>query len=305
MIRCVISKINAFTFGVLLVGALSCNRPNNPSLLIHAGAGQRYSLDEIAKVFQLGNPDIEMDFSYKGSGYFLADLTASREGDIYMPGEEFYVLQAVEKGFISNYDPEKETCAYFVTVIITPKGNPANVVSLADFARPGVRVGLGDPRSCSIGLWQEKIFRNAEIWDAVQKNATMSARCIPELGNACLLKAIDATIVWTSTAVLYLKHIEIIPMPREHRGVVRLPVGQLNFSRYSSEAQKLKQFILSDEAKQIFHSYAYCIDTTKVDEDIEWLIKAAAVAKDPRAPITEQTAGHLVKEVSRQRKSKM
>jgi molybdate transport system substrate-binding protein len=295
----------AFALTAMLSVFACCHKSNKASLLIHAGAGQRYALDEIAEVFQRKNPDIAIDFSYKGSGYFLADLTASREGDIYMPGEEFYVLQAVEKGFISNYNPETEACAWFITVIITPAGNPANITSLEDFARSGVRVGLGDPRSCSIGLWQEKIFKKAGIWEAVRKNASMSARCIPELGNACMLKAIDATVVWATTAALYLKHVEIIPMRPEHRGLVRLPAAVLNFSHYPKETQILKDFILSDEAKKVFHSYAYCIDTNKIDEDVEWLIKAAAIAKDPSAPITEQTVGHLVKEVGRQRKSKM
>jgi hypothetical protein len=33
-----------------------------------------------------------VDFSYKGSGYFIADISASRMGDLYMPGEEYYLV---------------------------------------------------------------------------------------------------------------------------------------------------------------------------------------------------------------------
>ncbi|MBN1959398.1 MAG: hypothetical protein JW841_00500, partial [Deltaproteobacteria bacterium] len=67
---------------------------NKPAILFHAGAGQRSSLDEIAVIFAERNPDIKIDFSYKGSGYFIADITASKMGDLYMPGEEYYLLQA-------------------------------------------------------------------------------------------------------------------------------------------------------------------------------------------------------------------
>ncbi len=273
-------------------------------LLFYAGAGIRSSLDEIAEVFQQRNPDIHVDFSYKGSGFFLADMTISKEGDLYMPGEEYYLLQAVKKGFVADYNPKTDMPVYFITVIITPKGNPKNIKSVLDFAKPGVRVGLADPQAAAIGLWHEKIFTKAGIWEKVKKNATMDAKCIAELGNACQLKAIDATIVWASSALLYLKDVEIIPIDPEYRGLIKLPIAVLKFSKYPKEAKKLKDFILSDEGKAIFHSHAYCIDTNKVDEDTKWLLEAVKVARDPSLAITEQTVGCLVKEVKRQRETK-
>lgn len=273
-------------------------------LLFHAGAGQRSSLDEIAQVFQQRHPDVKVDFSYKGSGYFLADVTLSQEGDLYMPGEEYYLLQAADREFIADYNPETDIAAYFVPVIITPKGNPQNVRSVSDFAKPGIRVGLGDPKACAIGIWHENIFQKAGILEKVKKNTTMEAKCIPELGNACQLKAIDATIVWATTAVLYLKDIEIIPLEPEYLELIGLPVAVLKFSQYPEEAKKLKEFILSDEGKGIFHSHAYCIDPTQIDEDMKWLVEACMVSKDTSISVSEQTVGHLVKEVKRSRETR-
>jgi molybdate transport system substrate-binding protein len=63
-------------------------------ILFHAGLGQRGALNEIKVVFEKRNPDIKVNFSYKGSGYFIADITRSRQGDLFMPGEEFYLMQA-------------------------------------------------------------------------------------------------------------------------------------------------------------------------------------------------------------------
>jgi len=103
------------------------------SLLFHAGLGQRGALNEIKGVFEKSHPDIKVNFSYKGSGYFIADITRSKQGDLFMPGEEFYLLQAVERGFLTDYNPETDIPAYFVTVIITPAGNPGNIKSIEDF----------------------------------------------------------------------------------------------------------------------------------------------------------------------------
>lgn len=309
--------------GLLLLGAFALAvlpgcKAKAPPLLFHAGAGQRSSLDEIAAVFSARNPGARIDFSYKGSGYFIADIAASKMGDLYMPGEEYYLLQAVERGFITDYSPSTDIAAHFITVIITPKGNPQGVRTIADFARPGLRIGLADPEAAAIGLWQEKTFKRAGIWEQVKKNATMFAKCIPELGNATQLGAVDATIVWATTAVLYLKDIEIVPIEPAYRGLIRLPVAVLTFSKQPELARKLKAFILSEEGRSIFHSHAYGIEVGPTDAegfsadggeatalDMKWLVEAARVAKDPALPVSPATVGHLVKEVTRQRKTKL
>jgi molybdate transport system substrate-binding protein len=303
---------------VIVLASIPACKPKVLPLLFHAGAGQRSSLDEIAAVFSARNPGARVDFSYKGSGYFLADLAASKLGDLYMPGEEYYLQQAVERGFIASYSPSTDIAAHFITVIITPRGNPQGVKTIQDFARPGLRVGLADPEAAAIGLWQEKTFKRAGIWDQVKKNATMFAKCIPELGNATQLGAIDATIVWATTAVLYLKDIDIVPIEPRYRGLIRLPVAVLAFSKQPALARKLKAFILSEEGRAIFHSHAYGIEVGPLDsegfsaddgrataEDMRWLVEAARVAKDASIPASPATVGHLVKEVARQRKTKL
>lgn len=303
---------------LLAVAMIFCAAPSfggDKELLFHAGVGQRSSLNEIKTHWEKMHPDQKVNFSYKGSGYFIADITRSRQGDLFMPGEEFYLLQAVERGFVNNYNPKTDIPAYFVTVIITPKGNPKNIKKIEDFARPGVRVGLGNPRSCAIGIWHEKTFKKAGIWDKVKENATLSAKCIPELGNAAQHKAIDATIVWATTAVLYLRDVEIIPIEHKYRGIVRLPVGTLKFARHKKEAEQLKSFILSKEGREIFHSHAYAIKPNipvdkqsfaldgTTDEDMKYLVNAARAVKDNNYPVNSKTVGDLIGEVQRQRKT--
>jgi molybdate transport system substrate-binding protein len=313
-----VSPASTLLLCTLLFAALPACKSKARPLLFHAGAGQRSSLDEIAALFSARNPGARIDFSYKGSGYFLADLTASKMGDLYMPGEEYYLKQAALRGFITDYSPSTDIAAHFITVIITPKGNPKGVKTIQDFARSGLRVGLADPEAAAIGFWQEKTFKKAGLWEQVKKNATMFAKCIPELGNATQLGAVDATIVWATTAVLYLKDIEIVPIEPKYRGLVRLPVAVLAFSKQPELARKLKAFILSDEGRAIFHSHAYGIEVGPRDaegfsaddgrataEDMKWLVEAARVAKDASIPVSQATVGHLVKEVTRQRKTKL
>ncbi len=299
---------------LLLIPCAQCKREQ--TLLFHAGVGQRSSLREVQQKFQKIHPDVRVNFSFKGSGYFLADLSRSQEGDLFMPGEEFYVLQAAERGFVTDYDPNRDIAAYFITVILTPRGNPKQIRGIEDFARPDVRVGLGNPRSCAIGVEHEKVFKKAGILEEVRKNASFSAKCIPELGNAAQHNLIDATIVWATTAVLYLRDCEVLPLPHRYRAVVRLPVATLAFSKHPRAAVSLKNFMLSDQGKEIFLRHAYAVGSIPRDKDgfqaaedravdqlMQWLMNAAAAVKDPSRKTGQEEVGPLGGEVTRQRKT--
>jgi len=313
-------KYTAAVLGALaLVVACSGCGKKEKVMLFHAGAGQRSSLLDIKDVFERRHPDVCINFSFKGSGYFIADIQRSKEGDLYLPGEEFYVLQAFERGFLEPYDPEKDVTAHFMPVIMTPKGNPKNVRKVADFARPGVRVSLANPKSAAIGIWHQKIFKKAGIWEQVQKNQVQSPKCAPEVLAGVQHAVVDAAIMWSTTAVLALRDIEIIPIEPNYRGFVKLPIGVVRppYCKHPKLAEQLKNFILSEEGKAIFRSHAYVIDPGPLDEDgfcadggkasaedCKWIIEAARVCKDESLPVNEQTCGYLVKEVQRQRQTK-
>jgi len=201
-----------------------------------------------------------------------------------------------------------------MTVITTPIGNPANIQSIKDFARPGVRVCLGNPTACAIGIWHEKTFKRAGIWEGVQKNQAQSAKCIAEVLTSVQNRIVDAAVMWSSTAVLALRDVEIIPIEPEYRGFVRLPVAVTSFARHPKLANQLKEFILSEEGAYIFETHAYVTDPGPLDEDgfctdggaasdryARWLVNAAAEAKDVDEPIDEELVGSLVIEVERQR----
>lgn len=309
-------KVFCCCLSALMFVAAGCG-DGGDRMLFHSGVGQRSSLNDVKDAFLATHPNASINFSFKGSGYFIADITRSHEGDLYMPGEEFYLLQAVERGYVTDYDPETDIAAYFMVVIVTPKGNPANIRKLEDFARPGVRVGLGNPKACAIGIWDEKTFTKAGIWEQVKKNQVQSAKCIAEAASTVQHREVEAALVWSSTAVLYLRDIEIIPIEPKYRGFVRLPVAVLKFTKHPKLARELKEFILSEEGEKIFRSHAYvtrpgpldeqgfCLDGGKASaEDCAWLVKAAEVCKDESMPVNAETCGHLLGEVQRQRRTR-
>jgi molybdate transport system substrate-binding protein len=209
-------------------------------------------MDEIATVFQR-KTGARVDLAYSGAQMLLGQLVASRSGDLYMPGEAFWVDQAAKKGFVEH----TRTVAYFVPVLMVPKGNPGHIKELKDMARPGVRVAIGHPEALAVGPVTKRILQRAGIWEAVQPNVVMQAGCIPELANAVAMKAAEVGILWDASVYQVKDHVEAIPIPAKYNEVAEVLSAALSVSEHPAEARALVDYLASDEAKAIFTKHGF------------------------------------------------
>ena len=226
------------------------------TLTVHAGAGIRPPLDELGEMFQR-QTGIRVDYSYKGSGCLLADICFSQTGDVYIPGELFYVQQARSRGFIG----QERVVAEMSTVIIAQRGNPRNIQSLRDLSRSGLRVGLGDPQAVAAGRAAVEALDNAGVRVAVQENVVMTALNVIELGNAVKLRHLDGAIVWDATAALFGDQVASVSMPAAHRVDCPIPVATLTFAENPREAVQFMNFLASEEGARVFLKHGYGVPT--------------------------------------------
>jgi len=248
--------ILAAIIGVLLIYR---SGQSGATLLVHAGAGIRPPLDKLGEMFQK-ETGVRVDYSYKGSGCLLADICLSKKGDVYIPGETFYMQQAKGKKFITK----DRIVAGMTTVLIVQKGNPKKIRGLKDLSRPGLRLGMGDWEAVAAGKAAREALTRAGVFKEVQKNLVMSALNVIELGNAVKLGHLDAAIVWDATAALYKKtEMETISLPDEHRVYSPIPVGVLTFSKHPKEAERFMNFLASDSAAKVFQEYGYSVSKKK------------------------------------------
>lgn len=243
----------------VIVGRVGFEPVNGPSpadaervLLVPCGAGLQPAMDEIGEVY-FHRTGTRVDFSYAGAGMLLASLNSTRRGDLYIPGESFYVDLARERGFIAE---EKPVC-YFLPVIAVQKGNPKQIRSLQDLTRPGLRIAIGDPEALAVGPVTQRILSRAGVRDAVQRNVTMQAGCIPELANAISMRTVDAGIVWDAVAAQHAKNADAVPIEARYNEVAQVLVTTLTCSKRPEEARRLMDFIASEEAAAIFHKHGF------------------------------------------------
>lgn len=226
---------------------------NGTPLFIYAGAAFRPPLEEMGREFER-RYGVPIRFNFTGSNCLLAQIILSRQGDLFLPGEEFYVRQAQKRGYVLK----SEVIGYFIPVILVRKGNPKGIRSLADLAKPGVKVGLGDPKACAIGEVSEAILRKNGLTKAVHKNVVLRAMTAPELANALRLGGIDACINWDAIANYPWVRpvVEVIPIPPEQNVITANPLAILKTSRNKAAAEKFLQFALT-EGQRILRRHGF------------------------------------------------
>jgi molybdate transport system substrate-binding protein len=229
------------------------------TVLLYAGAGLRHAMADIADAFT-ARTGIKVQTDYAGSGVLITRLKLARQGDLFMPGEVWYLEQVEKEGLVAS----KKTVACFVPVIIVPKGNPKNIRSLADLVGPGVRVAIGNPKACQVGrATEELIAKNAIDAAALQKNVVFSSVTVTELGVQVQTKAADAAIVWDAVAANIAGDVDVVQIPIAANVISDVAVGVLKVSKNPAAAEKFVQFLTTDEAKTLFHNRGYRTERPK------------------------------------------
>ncbi|MDT7897341.1 MAG: molybdate ABC transporter substrate-binding protein [Armatimonadota bacterium] len=241
-------------------------------LFIYAGAAFRPPLEEMGREFER-RYGIPVRFNFTGSNCLLAQIILSRQGDLFLPGEAFYVQQAEKRGYVLK----SEVIGYFIPVILVRKGNPKGIRSLADLAKPGVKVGLGDPKACAIGEIGEAILRKNGLTKAVHKNVVLRAMTAPELANALRLGGIDACLNWDAIANYpwVRPAVEVIPIPPEGNVITANPLAILKTTHNKAAAEKFLQFALT-EGQAILRRHGF---TARNDLPASYTKALAAIAR--------------------------
>ncbi len=230
------------------------------SLLVYCGAGMRKPMDEIGSLFE-EKYGISANYNYAGSNTLLSQMELTQEGDIYMPGATYYFDVAKEKGF-TGYE---QLIAYHVPVIAVPKGNPANITSLDDLAKSGVKVILGDSKAVAIGKLGDTLLKENGIYEDVEKNVVARGATVNELIVYVSMDQGDASIVWEDLVVNSEK-IESVAIKSQKNIIKIIPIGTLSFSNKNDAAKKFVDFVASDKGKTIFEKHGF---TTYPNEKYE------------------------------------
>jgi len=252
-------KIAVMVLLVLLVSAAAVHSSpaEKKSLMFFCGSAVKVPMEEILRNYREESGK-EITVTYGGSGTLLSQMELSMRGDLYLAGSPDYIEIGVKKGLL--IPGSERLVVYLVPAIIVPKGNPAKIHQLKDLARPGVRIGLGNPESVCLGLYSVELLEANSLLEPVLKNVVVLAKSCEDTATLAVLRKVDAILGWDVFLAWNPNEVEKISLrncriPRVSYVAAALPV----FMSGRKQAESFLSFLLSPKGMEIFRKWGYLI----------------------------------------------
>jgi molybdate transport system substrate-binding protein len=241
--------------GFLALAAGACAPKTQKSVTAFVGSASKPPMEEAAQAFEK-ETGIKVYANYGGSGTMLSQIELSKSGDIYIPGSQDYMTKAERAGAVDAASVQK--VAYLVPVIGVQHGNPKNIQSLADLARPGVKVGIGNPEAVCLGLYAVEILDHNNLLADVGKNIVVQAESCEKIATLISLKSVDAVIGWDVFHQWGPDNIDVVYIQPDHLPrLAYVPAAVSTFAADNDSAQKFIDFLVSAEGQAIFKKWGY------------------------------------------------
>ncbi|MSW86112.1 MAG: molybdate ABC transporter substrate-binding protein, partial [Actinobacteria bacterium] len=126
---------------LIALGLTACSSGGStsvPTLKVSAASSLTGAFTEIGKAFESTHPDASIAFNFGGSSSLAEQIAQGAEVDVFASADTAIMQEVVDAQLAANpVDFASNTLQ-----IATPPGNPANVGSVADLAKPSVKVAI-------------------------------------------------------------------------------------------------------------------------------------------------------------------
>ena len=239
---------------LLAAACAGCDKKEEVTLKLYAGAGLRRAVDELAAAFEK-ETGIRVEPDYGGSGLQIGRVKMGAEADLFLPGDVGYL----EK--VADLVEERKQVSWFVPTIIVAKGNPKKIRSLADFLKPQVKVALGNPKACRIGQLNDELFgKNGLDWKKIGPDRLMLSTTVNELGVWVKEHHVDGAIVWGAIAANIADDVDRIEIPKDKNVISSVVIGLMKRSGRKAEARKFMDFVTGSKGRAILKKHSYRVE---------------------------------------------
>jgi len=169
---------------------------NKPELQVFIGSVNRRAVERSLQDFS-AREGVSVTTVINGCGILCATMRTmakSKEGKV---PDAYYACDICFVQPVADLYPEAVMLSDTDVVIAVKKGNPKNVQSLADLARPGLKVGLANYEQSSLGFISKRILEHAGLFKSVDANASSEVPVGDLLANQLAVGSLDAIMCYT------------------------------------------------------------------------------------------------------------
>ena len=219
-------------------------------LRVLCGSSMAGPAQAVGELFRT-NHRVQVTFDLGGSETLLPKVLAGVPADIFICHDPFE-----QKLKESGHWAGSAVVGVLEPVLLVRPGNPQNIQSISDLARPNLKIGIGDPRYSTCGEMFVKLLEEKGIHDQVMKQVVLQGRAHAEIANGLLLGPLDVVVVWNFVARLYAGKVQILPTAERYPEVKVTIVG-LKPGASPAQRDAFLRFCRSEHVKTIFAENGY------------------------------------------------
>ena len=250
---------------ILLVLVLACGQKaeedRKASITVFCGSANKPAMEEIAALFEQER-GIRVNMIFGGSGTLLSQIKLSKQGEIYLPGSPDYIIIAERKKLV--IEKSDRIVAYLIPAIITPSGNPANIRSLQDLAKPGIRIGIGNPETVCLGLYAIEMIEKNDLLVPVLKNVVTFGGSCSKLANLAAMNKVDAVLGWRVFHFWNPERMDFVRLgPETIPRISYIPISIPVYTKDVALSNAFIEFVLSPRGRSVYEKYGYLTSLEK------------------------------------------
>jgi molybdate transport system substrate-binding protein len=236
---------------VAVLGAAGCGSSEasgGERVTVFAAASLTDVFERLSGQFRDEHPGVELNIQYAGSSSLSRSIIEGAPVDVFASADE------EQMAAVADVDLAVEPVVFATNVltIAVPKGNPAGITGLADFARDDLALAICAPE-VPCGTAAERLFAAAGVTavpDTLEEDVRAALTKV-ELGEA------DAALVYASDVRAMRATVDGIDVPEADGVVNRYPIAVLRDDEYPGAAQEFVDLVLSDDGARALTDYGF------------------------------------------------
>jgi len=217
---------------------------------------------KLATDFEKMYPGHHVVFNLDGTQALRTQVMNGAYADVFISASNAYTTELTNGGYFVDGTVKPLTSNY--VIVILPANNPANIKSLADLAKPGIKIAMGD-KSVPVGTATIAAIGNLakstynQDWNtSVMKNVVTYETSEPGVATKVALGEVDAGFVYESTYIASPKGIyTAITIPKVDNYLQTYTLGVMKQSTSKSAASDFENFMLSTIGQQDLKDFGF------------------------------------------------
>ena len=217
-------------------------------LTVLAAASLTDSFNELGKAFEAAHAGTKVTFSYDASSTLATQANNGAPADLFASADQTNMKKVTDAG--NAADPK--VFAHNKLAILVKKGNPKKIMTLADFAKPGVTFVL-----CAAEVPCGKYGAQALAKAGVKAQPKSLEANVKAVVTKVTSGEVDAGIGYVTDAQAAAASADGVTIDDQYNVVAEYPMAVLKQSKNANLAYAFLDYVLGPDAQKILAKYGF------------------------------------------------